>query len=208
MDRIHSKAKSQTGELLDKCVEPKILPYLHVYLKSDRKPRSVSGLDKHSECRCYLPPGEYVQRCGIEHEYRIGRIATDKPLWFLSQALRNETIEHATPKPTDPKTPEYIFEMLNNHKHSLSEVGKLGLENLSAVAEEAPQKVSHFIVIDGEEDLPIDCLDCFQRAIWETGAFAAGWRARHPRDAMIEEYDGAGPTRHTRVRRGGPPFLV
>ncbi|KAG6357177.1 hypothetical protein INS49_015055 [Diaporthe citri] len=110
------------------------------------------------------------------------------------------------PSPLTPKTPGYILDVLNNSK--LSEDKKLVLENLSAAAEEALQNVSHFIVLDGEEDLPIDCLDCLQRAIWGTGAFAAGWRARQPRDATIEEYDGADPTRHTRVRRGGPQFLA
>ncbi|KAG6357176.1 hypothetical protein INS49_015054 [Diaporthe citri] len=68
------KAKLQPRELLDKCVESTTLPFLHVHLKSDRKPRRVSDWTKHSECRCSIGPGESIQRCVIEHEYRTGRI--------------------------------------------------------------------------------------------------------------------------------------
>lgn len=147
-----------------------------------------------------------MERCGIEHEYRTGHIVTKRPLWNLCRVHRDDTIEKAAPKPIDSKRPEYIFEMLNNSKRS--EVEDMNQDNLLAVAKEALRNISHLIVIDGAEDLPIGCEICFQRAIWETGAFAFGRRDRLPREAMTDEYDGQDPTRHVRGRHGGQRFLV
>lgn len=193
-------------EMLDKCIEPNKRCYLHVFLKSDGKLRNFPYFDKAPRCRCAIGPGESVKHCGIEHEYRTGHMVTQKPLWSLSQVHRDETIEKATPKPIDPKRPEYIFEMLNNS--NCSEVEDMNQDNLLAVAKEALRNVSHLILIDGEEDLPIGCEVCFQRAIWETGAFAFGRRDRLPREAMVDEYDEHDPTRHVRGRRGGQRFIV
>lgn len=133
IESIEQKVPKLPQELLDQCLETdKNRPYLHVYLKFGQK-KVATLADCLDRCTNRWPGlFEGAGFCKIEHEYRIGHIVSSTPRWSLRKNLRDEAIEHATPKPIDPKTPEYLFEILNNS--SRIDIDYLGLDNLSTVA--------------------------------------------------------------------------